>query len=289
MASDKDDDVMPIGRVARKMVFTFIALTIAVGCLTVMFLSMRAVMEIGGSCASGGPYVVANPCPKGVGWIMPVSIWVGLISVGFYVGNSDGLPGPQFAVLAWPALFLSLGWNFWEYALGSDGGIDIGFIICGVVFVAMGLAPLVAVLWTSNGRRMLLWSDPDGTPVPKPDKPGTVRLTAETIKPRIKPPKAEHQKQNQQNQRRSTPDKPSASGAITTVAPLGITFEPSSSLRLPDAAEHEDLHGGSPEIDGADVDLAEDLALLAELHRKGDLTDTEYRDAKAQRMIGGRG
>lgn len=31
-------------------------------CVIVMFLSMRAVMDIGGACASGGPYVPAQPC-----------------------------------------------------------------------------------------------------------------------------------------------------------------------------------------------------------------------------------
>ena len=34
-------------------------------CLTVLFLCMRSVMDIGGSCASGGPYEIANPCPAG--------------------------------------------------------------------------------------------------------------------------------------------------------------------------------------------------------------------------------
>jgi hypothetical protein len=32
-------------------------------CITLVFLGMRAVMDIGGACADGGPYVSANPCP----------------------------------------------------------------------------------------------------------------------------------------------------------------------------------------------------------------------------------
>ena len=33
--------------------------------LTWTFFSMRAVMNVGGSCADGGPYVSAQPCPDG--------------------------------------------------------------------------------------------------------------------------------------------------------------------------------------------------------------------------------
>ena len=33
------------------------------------FLSMRVVMDVGGSCADGGPYVSAQSCPGGAGFI----------------------------------------------------------------------------------------------------------------------------------------------------------------------------------------------------------------------------
>src|SRR6195952_319708 len=33
------------------------------------FFSMRVVMDVGGSCADGGPYVSAQPCPSGAGII----------------------------------------------------------------------------------------------------------------------------------------------------------------------------------------------------------------------------
>jgi hypothetical protein len=34
--------------------------------LTVLWLSMRTVTDIGGSCGSGGPYENARPCPGNV-------------------------------------------------------------------------------------------------------------------------------------------------------------------------------------------------------------------------------
>ena len=40
---------------------------IAVGTMsmTLLFLGMRAVMDVGGACADGGPFVTAQPCPSG--------------------------------------------------------------------------------------------------------------------------------------------------------------------------------------------------------------------------------
>ena len=35
-------------------------------CLTLVFLAMRAVMDVGGFCAEGGPYVIETHCPEGV-------------------------------------------------------------------------------------------------------------------------------------------------------------------------------------------------------------------------------
>jgi hypothetical protein len=53
--------------------------------LTVLFVGMRAVMDIGGSCGSGGPSEIAHPCPGNVGALMPAAIWGGLIFAGLYV------------------------------------------------------------------------------------------------------------------------------------------------------------------------------------------------------------
>jgi hypothetical protein len=115
------------------------------GSLTVLWLSMRAVMDIGGMCASGGPYVVAVECPDAVAWLLPLAIFAGLGGVGV-TAWFGGRVGPGFAgvaALAWPALFLSLGWNFLEYGLASPGGWDLSWLLCGVLFLAMGGIPLV--------------------------------------------------------------------------------------------------------------------------------------------------
>ena len=45
-------------------------------------------MDIGGSCASGGPYQIATPCPAGVDVLLTLGIPLGIVSAG-----SDGLEG----------------------------------------------------------------------------------------------------------------------------------------------------------------------------------------------------
>lgn len=55
---------------------------------------------------------------------------------------------PSFVSLIWPALFLSLAYNFFDY--GVRGGVNGGWIVCGIVFALMGVVPLlwaVPQLW----------------------------------------------------------------------------------------------------------------------------------------------
>ena len=116
-------------------------------CLTCLYLGMRGVMRLGGMVASGGPYAIAHPAP-GWTWIIPVSILVSLIFIGLNIYASTRVGGLIILALAWPATFLSLGWNFLEFAFKSTKGQGLvwGWLVCGVVFVIMGGLPLVYVI-----------------------------------------------------------------------------------------------------------------------------------------------
>jgi hypothetical protein len=105
--------------------------------LTWTYLSMRAVMDVGGSCAEGGPYVIAQPCPSGA-WLISLAIPVllGAAMLGSYVALRLGAPG--LLVPMWAVLFGSLGWNFLDYGFSADGPVA-GWIVCGVVFELMAL------------------------------------------------------------------------------------------------------------------------------------------------------
>jgi hypothetical protein len=118
--------------------------------ITVLFLGMRAVMDIGGACAEGGPYVPVQPCPEGVALLMPAGMLglFGFGALGLHGGSRLGGAWGALVLLAWPALFVSLGWNFLQYGLAPpaelepDGGPIWGWLIPGVLFVLMGVVPL---------------------------------------------------------------------------------------------------------------------------------------------------
>ena len=117
-------------------------------CLTLVFLSMRGVMDLGGFVATGGPYHIQHPAPKWI-WIMPVSIISGLIFLFVYSFNAKKLGGLKLSVLAWPALFCSLGYNFLAYSFipeADGGGIATGWLICGIIFQLMGGIPLLIII-----------------------------------------------------------------------------------------------------------------------------------------------
>jgi hypothetical protein len=101
-------------------------------------------MEIGVTCGSVdvGDGVSIRPCPGSVAGLLPGAIWGGLIFTGLYVLVAAKYKVPSLVSLAWPALFLSLGYNFFDYGIHGQSG----FVVCGVVFVLMGAVPLVWAL-----------------------------------------------------------------------------------------------------------------------------------------------
>jgi Short C-terminal domain len=243
-------EVPSLARTTVRVVVAFASLVVFVGSLTVLFLAGRAVMDIGGSCASGGPYVVARTCPKGTGWMAPVSIFVGLGAIIVHGLVSMRLPGPRLALLAWPALFLSLGWSFWEYGLDPPGGVSgdsVGWIVCGVVFVLMGGAPLLLVVTSAAGRRNLLWGD--ALAEEPTSRTEAVRSSARELVPPVYRPR--------ERRRRA---------ARATTAAVD---------RVDDSTNGSDGDG-----------IVDELERLARLHRRGDLTADEYAAAKARVLEG---
>ena len=122
--------------------------------ITLMFIEMRAVLDVGGSCADGGPYVSAQPCPDGT-WLMFLAIFGGFGwgALAFWAGASIGGRYASVPFLAWPALFCTLGFNFLQYGVAppGGGGIELGFLIPGILFELMGGIPLVLGLKYGSG------------------------------------------------------------------------------------------------------------------------------------------
>ena len=125
----------------RKILFYFTIFGVAF-CISCLYHGMRPIMRLGGMVASGGPYAIAHPAPHWV-WIMPLSIIIGMICFFLNLFSSADIDGINLMPLAWPGLFLSLGWNFLEFTFNPPGGgLAWGWLICGVVFVLMGGLPL---------------------------------------------------------------------------------------------------------------------------------------------------
>ena len=118
--------------------------------LTWIYLSMRAVMDIGGACAEGGPYVSAQPCPDAAAALL--SLGVPLMMIAAFAGTAAAVAhgAPNLIVPMWGFLFGSLGWNFLEYGVFTDG-IVWGWLLCGVVFELMAIPAFLVML--PVGRR----------------------------------------------------------------------------------------------------------------------------------------
>ncbi|MEU8268211.1 SHOCT domain-containing protein [Sphaerisporangium sp. NPDC049002] len=244
-------------RLVRRSIGTVLGLGGVTCCLTMLFLSSRLLLGVGGSCASGGPYVVATPCPDAIGWIMPVSIIGGLAAVGLYAASL--LPvGPRLIPLAWPALFLSLGWNFLASSLEGPG-VETGFLVCAVVFAFMGGVPLFFML-NRDALRVLFWG-PSPKPAPAPPPAGSVRWTTSVVLPG-------------EDDRRGDRDRP-ADAPVPPARPASRFVE----------LTPQDAVVGGP---GGSGDLVGQLERLSLLHESGRLDDAEYAAAKARLLNGSR-
>jgi hypothetical protein len=254
---------MRAGKVVRKAIFLTLGTAIFIFCLTLLYSSMRAVMDVGGACASGGAYEIRQACPKGVGWVVPISIF-GMFFAGIFtfLGVFDE-GGPRPYVFAWSALFLALGWNFLDYGFDKPGGgTEAGWLICGFVFVAMGGAPLL-LLFSPRVARWSLWgpNSQRADDYLHPYKPPPLRTKS-------KVPAAAT----------ATMSTPFAAPA-TAPAPWSPVPSPAlSTVDLPDpvrdAVETED----EPSTPKGDV--VEQLQTLADLRERGMLDEEEYEKAK---------
>ena len=93
-----------------------------------------------GSCASGGVYVSARPCPPGTGWHV-----LGLLgSIGLGVAGAFLARSPALGIL-WFGLFFSI--------IGVLAIVVGDGLVLGIVFLAtMGLPVVLASLRTAGGR-----------------------------------------------------------------------------------------------------------------------------------------
>jgi hypothetical protein len=138
---------------ARDLLGLAVGLAGAAASTTVIFLGMRAVMDVGGACADGGAYQIAVHCPDGAGVGLTFGIFAMLAfwAIAARYGMRVGGVWANAPIMGWAGLFVSLGWNFLEAGFVSG---DITGWLLGAMFWAMGLVPLVFVLLPGNSGRL---------------------------------------------------------------------------------------------------------------------------------------
>ena len=128
---------------------------------TAFLLGMFAVLGVGGTCASGGPYVIAVQCPEGASAFTMIGVWGGLAAVFLALIMARDF-GTRLVALAWPILFLTLGTLF---AVIGGAGFSAGgwpFVLIGLLFLVMAAVPLVLELRASAQRVFLGVTDVAG-------------------------------------------------------------------------------------------------------------------------------
>jgi hypothetical protein len=179
--------------VRRAVAVVVLGLGVAAGAaaITMLSLIMRSVTEVGGSCSDGGPFVSAQPCPSGTGTaLLLVFVCVFACIIGTLWAASV-LKAPMPLLLGWPALFLTLGWNFLEDGFDPPmgEGLAVGFVVCGVIFVLMGGAPLLVWLSVARENRRTRRAQA-GVAAPAPAPAAAVKVPAPRAWPAEADPRA---------------------------------------------------------------------------------------------------
>jgi hypothetical protein len=235
------------GRLYRSIAGYLVGVALGTACLTLVFLGMRSVMEIGGACAEGGPYVAVRPCPDGAPLALIGGVFglFGAAGLMIWFGSRLGKGYVSLVFLGWPALFVSLGFNFLQFGLNpplGDESVEWGFLIPGVLFWIMGLVPLAIGIAGWRAARS-----------------GRTTTASVTV--------------NRLSQSVTLPDR--------------VEFAPNSfgsprPAPAPSAARAPSAPPTAMSSDDVDEALVDELERLARLHGAGSLSDEEFASAKAR-------
>jgi len=134
----------------RYLVRTVVGFGLIVMCWVMFGYGIYQLLQIG-TCASGGPYEVARPCPDGtaaLGLMIPAALILMFIGAGLYAtrGKPPGSENPPRG-----ALVITFFWTgiFWSIAVGALLGVwgpeanagpdgKLGGLIVGFLFIPMG-------------------------------------------------------------------------------------------------------------------------------------------------------
>jgi hypothetical protein len=141
--------------VRRAVAATVLGLGIAAGAAAITLLSMllRAATAVGGSCSD--PSLASAPCRSHPGTALLLAVACALACLLAVSWGAAVLGAPRPLFLAWPVLALTLGWNFLRDGFDPPMGeeIGLGYVVGGVVFLVLGVAPLLLRLSAARDER----------------------------------------------------------------------------------------------------------------------------------------
>lgn len=169
----------------------FLAIVISVIAITACAWALYRLIRTG-TCASGGPYVSAQPCPSGTG--LQIMALVGgifglLIGIGIYTARGQTSPPARgsrksFAAVGFSLLMLSMAAACLLAAFGpastGEAGPQLGGGIAAGVLLLIGLPPLLFGWRSLAGSGPVTFSMPTppatiATPPPRPPTPAQPR------------------------------------------------------------------------------------------------------------------
>jgi hypothetical protein len=120
-----------------------LACAVAIGALVLACVELAHLMDTG-TCASGGPYVSANPCPDGTGTRILLLVLAIFVYVTALLVSGQGL-------FLYGLLFVTLSAIFIRGAVTDDGFAAVGWLVGGL-FAVMGLVPMFVAVrgWFSH-------------------------------------------------------------------------------------------------------------------------------------------
>jgi hypothetical protein len=144
---------------------TFIAMTLFAFCWVAMGYGINQLLGVG-TCASGGPYVSARPCPDGtvaLMWALTGGTLGMFIAAGIYLSRGTppgGAPPPDNAGIViwfWTGLFWALAAGCFLAVWGPDAnpgpGGETGGLILGFMGLLMGAGGLFALKFRGRRKR----------------------------------------------------------------------------------------------------------------------------------------
>lgn len=131
------EPIKPLGAIIALLALAAVALLSGL-----ILLAARAIINIGGYCAEGGPYVIAQQCPQGTATILGLGIplMIGLIFVYIVAKPS---PWPTLIFWFWPIIFIGLGLAFIVGAFAAPNGLSIAGLLVGMMMIVFGIVPVI--------------------------------------------------------------------------------------------------------------------------------------------------